>query len=668
MIRRFRLEQKSLYEKLVIAQRLSDMLDKFLSGRPAPLLIGAEQGGISEWDDVVIHHVEGYYEHLQIKRQSTPFCEKNIDKDVYVKSYKPRKINNLAKPKAPPASENDPDTSDSTGIQTNDQFDSELDKAFKSLAAWQLSDDVNKLPKRIFTLTLPGLDIAIKGSGKNIIKVNHLHEFCNICRIDGTVLSALSEREDNPTQRVYQWLTTWCGFEGWEHVKQTMRLLTVDCIGDEVTLQKRAHESLGRHFIDPQQTLDLLIAYISENTTDVSVIGCYDVARHLHSKLRPGVETWTQYLDNRSLDQTWSVAGTHNLATSSVSQGVHSHAASEIVKHHWGITAHNRKLRLHAKYTPSTPKVVALPSAILRLALHLKSGSHCLLLDESVWRNGAENEVGRTLGISDRDLDDLPWIDNRDKLVCCQGRNLSTAIATREEATALHSAMNELVWEQLQRSVSDKVESITDSALMAAMDFKWRAWMAELTTDQNARQLLFEQLMYPHTEGIDPTQALRIGPRTIELLETSILMLLLVCVAIGGKDANWRSIPQIGDVISIALRNWSGAATGTRSVRPLYEDALMSLLGPSPAPVVILAGVDASPTSLLEAGMADDFESSHSMAAERQPHLLVTRFGVMKYLRTGTLATLERQFERYWSDWRIAREAAIDANGKGSNN
>ena len=192
--------------------------------------------------------------------------------------------------------------------------------------------------------------------------------------------------------------------------------------------------------------------------------------------------------------------------------------------------------------------------------------------------------------------------------------------------------------------------------------------MAELTTDQNARQLLFEQLMYPHTEGIDPTQALRIGPRTIELLETSILMLLLVCVAIGGKDANWRSIPQIGDVISIALRNWSGAATGTRSVRPLYEDALMSLLGPSPAPVVILAGVDASPTSLLEAGMADDFESSHSMAAERQPHLLVTRFGVMKYLRTGTLATLERQFERYWSDWRIAREAAIDANGKGSNN
>jgi hypothetical protein len=48
MLRRFRLERKSDYEKLVIAQRLADMLEKFLR-KAVPLSIGAEQGGIEEW-------------------------------------------------------------------------------------------------------------------------------------------------------------------------------------------------------------------------------------------------------------------------------------------------------------------------------------------------------------------------------------------------------------------------------------------------------------------------------------------------------------------------------------------------------------------------------------------------------------------------------------------
>lgn len=170
--------------------------------------------------------------------------------------------------------------------------------------------------------------------------------------------------------------------------------------------------------------------------------------------------------------------------------------------------------------------------------------------------------------------------------------------------------------------------------------------------------------MYPKTEGLDGKHALRIGPRTADLMETAILMLLLVCVAIGNDDGNWREIPNIGEVLSIALKNWSGVSGDHSGARPV-ADELMAVLGPSPPPVVILAGVEGSPTSLLESGMADDFESSHSMAAERQPKLLVTRFGVIKYLRTGTLAQLQGQFKRHWDAWRDTREAAIEAYGEG---
>lgn len=664
MIRRFRLEQKSRYEKLVIAQRLSDMLDKFLSGRPTPMLIGAEQGGIGEWDDVVIHHEDGHCEHLQIKRQSTPFSDKHIDKADYIKSYTPRpRRKGKGEVAQPTPSEPEGSATKATTVPADSQIDSELDKAMKSLAAWYKTDQSKELPKRAFSLTLLGLEVGIKGKSDDAIRANHLHEFCTLCRQDGLDLDALAKRDDKPTQNVYKWLTTWCGFDDWRHVQQTMRLLTINCIGNEETLEDRAYESLGRHFIDPQQTLSLLVDYISDSTTDVNVVSCHATASHLQKMLRPGVETWTQYLASAAPGQDWTVAGTHNLVGTSTMPP--RHAASEVVSHHWADTAQNRKLRLHAKYAPSTPRTVALPSAILRLALHLKNGSHCLLLGEPVWRQGAESELGSTLGVGDRDLDDLPWLENPEALSCVLERKLSTIVETRTESAALHEAMNDLVWQQLQRCVAEKLNLITDSPLLAVMECKWRDWVAELSADQIARQLLFEQLMYPHTEGVDPKHALRIGPRTVELLETGILMLLLVCVAIGEDDANWRSIPQIGDVLTIAVRNWSGVAADTSGVRYLSEDDLMSVLGPSPAPVVILSGVDASPTSLLESGMADDFDAGNSMAAERQPRLLVTRFGVYKHLRTGTLATLQNHFQRHWDAWRMAREAAIEANRKG---
>ncbi|MCJ7853003.1 ABC-three component system protein [Pseudomonas monteilii] len=644
MIRRFRLEQKGRYEKLVIAQRLSDMVDKYLDGRTAPLLIGAEQGGIGEWDDVVIYHADEHYEHFQIKRQTTPFSDKHIDKADYIKSYKPK-----AGSSAP-------------AVPLDSKIDSELDKAMKSLSAWSLTPEAKQPPARAFSLILLGLEVVIKGKPSDFITANHLHEFCRLCKQDGLDLTALSSRVDTPTQNVYKWLTTWCDFTDWDHVRQTMRTLTIHAVGSEENLEERACESLGRHFNDPRATLEKLVGYISTSTTDVNAISCHAMANHLKDARRPDAETWTQYLMKPLAGPSWMVAGTHNLNGATGLPA--AHAATEIVAHHWTAGGNNRRLRLHATYCPPTPSTVALPSAILRLALHLKSGSHCLLLGEPLWRQGAGSELGRTLGISESDLDDLPWIDNSEELSCALSREISTILETRDESSALHRAMNDLVWEQLQGRIAARLNSVSDTPLLAALEPKWRSWAAELTADAAARESLFEQLMYPKTEGLDGKHALRVGPRTLDLLETAILMLLLVCAAIGNDDGNWREIPDVGDVLSIALQNWSGASSDLGGARPVADD-LMAILGPSPASVVILAGVEGSPTSLLDSGMADDFETGNSMAAERQPRLLVTRFGVLKHLRTGTLVQLQQQFERHWAAWRAAREAAIKAYGEG---
>lgn len=657
MIRRFRLEQKGRYEKLVIAQRLSDMLDKFLDGRPAPLGIGAEQGGIAEWDDVVVYHSDDHWEHLQIKRQTSGFSEKHLDKADYLASYKPRRTVKASKT----AQTAETETAEEEPKPPSDaEFDSELEKVLKSLATWEPPEAGVKPSKRTFSLTLPGPEVVIKGKGKEIIKITHLREVWDLCRKDGVDITVLSKRDDKPTQNVYTWLTTWCGFKDWAHIVEKMRMLEIHCIGDEGALEARALDSLDRHFSDSAMTLSVLLDYIGDSTTDTNAVTCHTTAKHLQKLLRPGVQTWTQYLVNPIPGQGWTVAGTHDLGSTPTIPP--RNPATQIVSHHWAGSIPNRRLRLHAEYVRPT-RALTLPSAILRLALHLKKGSESMLLGEPAWRQGAHNELRSTLGDTERDLDDLHWFDNSEALVCAMGRELSSPSETKVESDDLHSAMNDVVWQQLQVCVGNKLNGINDHELSVAMADMWQTWRAELDKDPDARLLLFEQMMYPQTEGINGKHALRIGPRTVELLEDAVIMLLLACVGLGG--ANWRSIEPIGDVLSIALRHWSGELADNDGPRRLGDDNLRKLLGQSPPPVVILSGVEESATELLQAGMAEDLEAGHSMAAERQPRLLVTRSQVYKQLRTGTLVKLQAHFQKHWKAWLQVREAAIEACGKG---
>lgn len=145
----------------------------------------------------------------------------------------------------------------------------------------------------------------------------------------------------------------------------------------------------------------------------------------------------------------------------------------------------------------------------------------------------------------------------------------------------------------------------------------------------------------------------------------AIQTLLLVAVGVGGTGNEWGHFPQCGKVLSIALQYWSGPAGPAPEVRELSDGPLIDVIGPSPVPVVILAGVSSSPTELLNVGMADDAETDTSMAAERRPHLLVTRSGLRHHLRNGTLLTVRQHFNNQLQDRLLARESAIKTNVKG---
>ncbi|WP_409488213.1 ABC-three component system protein [Pseudomonas promysalinigenes] len=634
MIKRFRLEQKSHYERLVIAQRLSDMLEKFLDGRPAPLAIGAEQGGIEEWDDVVILHSPNSQEHLQVKRQATDFCTKNSDKTKHpVKAPK-------------------------DGAAAADPAESVIDSAFSSLAKHASLGTFDTLPHREFQLTLVGAHLKLKKD----LTVDHLDALCRLCRQDGLDLSELANRKDGPTERAFLWLTTWCGFKDWNQIRETLRRVTIVCVGNDASLEQRCAESLGRHFTDPKRTLERLITYITAETSDVSALGCHAVVRELKDELRPDIETWAQYLLGDEVlpaGRPWSFAGTHDLA------GVAPRSAQGVVDHMWSSDPGNRKLRIYAQYTPSVGANLTLPSAILRMALHLPSGSQSLMLGEQTWRTTVGHEVGYTLGCAESDLSDLPWVENPAPLACLLDQTFSTQKEARLEAEALSSAMDELVWQRIIQGVSIKIGRVSDPALADAMEAVWLEWSAELIKSPDCRRKFLEQLLYPSTEGKNAKHALRLGPRTLDLLVTAVETLLLVAVGLNGQGTSWSCVPDCGQVLSIALRYWSGPAGGAAQVRELSDDPLMAVIGPSPAPVVILSGVSSPPSELLNVGMADDAEAATSMAAERQPHLLVTKSGVFNHLHRGTLVSVQQHFTKQWQDRLRARESAIKTNAKG---
>ncbi|CZY13770.1 hypothetical protein NUKP37_27560 [Klebsiella variicola] len=635
MLRRFRLERKSDYEKLVIAQRLADMLENFLIGRLTPLAIGAEQGSIEEWDDVVIMYSTDHYEHLQIKRQSTDFCTKNPDQTKQPKR-KPR-----------------------NGSVDTEPTPSVLDTAFSSLARNAASGKLDETPDRKFKLILVGLHLFIKNS----LSVNHLEELCELCRRPGLSLDDLASRQDIPTQNAYLWLTTWCGFKDWDQIRDVLRRVEIVCVGNDATLKERTLHSLGRNFSNPERTLQRLINYIATETTDVSAIRCHDVVNALRSELRPDTVTWAQYQlsdGSSAASGPWSLAGTLDLANTTVSP------AKAIVEHMWGINSAPRTLRVYAAYSQPPVANLSLSSAIVRMALHLPNGIQVLMLGESIWRSSIAQEIGHTLGGAEDDFSGLPWIENTECLTCAQDHEFNTLRTVREEAEALARAMDDVLWQRLLQHVADKLGTISDPALADAMDAVWNSWLVGFTAVPESRRRFLDRLLYPKTENKNEKHALRLGPRTLSLLVDAVEILLLVSVGFSTRNNHWEFFEDGGTVMSIALQYWSGPASGRTGVRELSDDPLIDVIGPDPDPIIILSGVRAPSSMLLNAGMADDAETATSMAAERQPHLLVTRSEMYRHLSRGTLESVRKYFGQQRIERQRAREAAIDKTTKGA--
>ena len=270
MFRKVRLDDKSTYERLVVVLRMAAMLKGHLEGRGSIKSLGCEQGDIPHWDDIVIRHVDGGFEHIQIKNQNTPFCTKPC-----------------ARPASNPAA-------------------STLDDALSSLGIWY-SDPVKRTENRSFRLEVVTSTVLIKQD----LEIRRLEELARHIRDGNTDIELLKQRaqSESGTANIYAWLTTWCGFSDWEHIVAVLRRFEIAYHGTEGQLREHIQDKLSHHFEDSKSAMDRLVVFALDTTSDITVTDAPSLLNVMRPLLRSECQTWTQYCHD-AVAGTWQVSGT----------------------------------------------------------------------------------------------------------------------------------------------------------------------------------------------------------------------------------------------------------------------------------------------------------------------------------------------------------------------
>jgi ABC-3C protein len=611
MLRKFRLDLRDKYESRVLAFKLSEMIESLITVVPGAVAIGSEQGCIEHWDDIVALYPDGLYEHTQVKRQGTQFC-----------NHLPLRLAATAAL-------------------------SSLDCAFLSLAQWSDSVGSKSVSERRFVLTLFGPDVQIKRG----LRVDHLLEIASLCAQESTSWQQIAERNDGPTRAVFSWLTTWCGFRDWEHIHLVLSRVSISFALAENNLETEIERMLARYFETPDDARAALLAYMFDQTSDVGAIQSRALLQHLRHLLRPEVASWTQYRKNSQVSN-WTVSGTHGLRDET------PEAPIDVVTGLWDQGAKHKVLRVVAPHNSVDATKLALPHAVLRMAIHLRGGTQCLITGAEAWRTVASSALGGTLGNATSDVGDLPWLEFPEQASVSM-RTLVGPVESNAEAEALMQAMDDVLFAQLVDRTNRAIENVHDTDLLLRLHQLWGVWRELLSLNPLARREFFSGLLHPATEGLAQGSLLRVGPRALDLLTSAVMTLLSIAISIGGEDSRWDEITDCGGVLSIALKQWSGPVGAGDGKRGMDSDDLFDIIGAAPPPVVVLSGVDAPASSFLDTNMAETPYDATSLIARRRPKILVTNYRLDRIIYRGTLSSVQEHFSREWQLQASAKEEAI---------
>ena len=562
MLRKLSLDQTKIYEQTIATYEIAKMLVSFIKGRKHYLSIGAEQGDVDTWDDLVIEDNANSYIHYQVKRQNTDFSTHNCTRDTINHRDGTTELREL----------------------------STIDKSMKALAVW-LDDATNNISSKEFCIELPTSEVKFKKnlSVRNFKEFRQVHYKSDITSVQGLLNLA---NTDASVQRIFEWLTTWCGFNDWAHILKLLSVLKIQDSGAEIDIESRTNDLLTEVFVnDKVEQVRLKIkSYVIENTTFTGVIKPRALLLILKEYLLPNVGSWTQY---KKQDSKWCISGINDIETNTEIE-----RPSLIVPKIW-----NNDSLQNLKMNVEIGGTCKVTDSLLRMVIHQSGSSNAHCRNREAIKSTIEKRIGGTLGISESDVQIISIVENTEIFDSSDFRQLTNRTEGEDCSCALEKAMDIETWARACRLLEHKIddmENLSSTTLRDKVEERWSIWRGQLTSDHDAIGSLFRSMVHPTAEGDDIKGKYRVGPKTAPHLADSLYLLLIIAISLDpDNEGNWNTISDKYKLVSIGLEYWSGESGKPKRVRNIDDDGEI-ICGRERANVVIFSKIRTSPNDIME--------------------------------------------------------------------
>jgi len=603
MLKKLNLDSTRDYEISVAAFKIAEMIVAYVEGHKHIKSIGAEQGDISKWDDLVIDE-ENCLIHIQIKRQTTDFSDDPCTRDQYTKGKR-------------------------KGI---DRDLSPFDDTLKNLADWLVNNNPSTMnPTRTFEIYLPDYATNIKSG----LKINDFRILCEEYIKSTSTAAGLSELQSHQdsVNQCFQWLKTWCGFEDWDHILKALKNLKIKIVGSKSQLDENSKLFLNHKFKQSDVVLSIIKGYIGDNTTFTGAITPRPLLYLLQDYLVPEVNHWTQFNMNGS---NWEISGILDLEIITEVE-----RPSIVIPELWNADKDSSLKIVVPNNTESK-----LLNKVLHLALHTTGLCNCHISHHDVWKQKMKNKIGGTLGNSKYDCDNLSVVENSSTFTSSDIVNLDSIQKQDELANVIDDEIVKTTWLSVKAKLNRCISEVETSELQNAIDTRWRAWQAAFETNVNEQKELFKYMLHPKAEGEDIEGELRIGTKTTDLIVEGLFLLLVVSVALSAQDNNWKMISDDYTAKTICLAYWSGPSGKKRSVRHIEDNGIKDLIGQVDSNILVLSKVKSNEAEIFDYSIASGEYSSNSMAHSHRPKLIVTNHSrITNLIAEGKIEPLKVYFE-----------------------
>lgn len=621
MLKKLALDQTKTYEKHLALEEISKMLVSFVQGRPYNLAIGTEQGDLKKWDDLVIQTYTGGLIHVQVKRQTTDFSSDVVIRGKYSQNARKGLPRDL----------------------------SPFDETLKSLGVATRS---NVPLKKEFWIEIPEGSTEIKAD----LKIKDLRKFCESHIRSTTTADDLVNlsKIDKSVENIYKWLTTWCDFSDWNHILNALRLLKIKTSGLESDIEARTKDNLKSIFKTNEidKIFMLMNSYLDQNQTFAGAIQPRQLLFLLKDYLNSNISKWTLFQTDGS---KWEISGIHDLESN---QEIERPAI--IVPALW---LDDNQIKRELKIEGACRENCLVSESLIRLSIHHKGSFDTYCSDKNTWENSIIKKTGGTLGITEKDFDDLRMLGGLETTLQSSTKKLTSFDEAENYAEELHKEMNKKTFQLVDCSILNKIRVMNKGALRTETENRWSAWKNSLENNEEIQGQLFSKILHPQAEGKSISGKLRVGVKTVDLLSEALFLLLVVSVCLGdGNNGKWETVANKLKMSSIGLAYWSGPATSSKQVIKIDDDDGMSkLLENEAAQILIIPQSTLSESDAFNDDLSGELTKRGLLTHARYPKLLVTKDrNFTKKLKKGDILELKKYFQDYLDKDNSTIEDAIN--------